>query len=339
MPICARCLQLARAPSFSPFLPTPRQPGLLLPVILKTGPLHTGDKIGYIRVPFSAMKMRLSAIPLILVVLSGCIQTLAVRTVGGILDEGMGAFYEESDLDLAREGLSGNLKLLEALLKSDPENEGMLLFAAQGFASYSLAFAEDDSLERARALYKRSRSYAFRAFRVRTGLDLAGMSLEEIQTALPGLSRDDVPYVFWAAFTWGSYINLSRDNLSAMADISKVDALMRHVLETDRTYYYSGADLYFGAMKASIPAVLGGRPEEAREHFERAIAANNGGFLMAYVIFAQTYCAQTLNEELFDELIATVESASLDDNPTIRLPNAIAKKKASRLKALKPEIF
>lgn len=273
------------------------------------------------------------------VFLSGCIQTLAVRTVGGILEEGMGAFYEEPDLDLAREGLSGNLKLLEALIKSDPENERLLLFAAQGFSAYSLAFAEDDSVERAQALYLRSRGYAFRAFGAHTGFDLAGMSLQEIQSALPGMTGDDIPYVFWAAFSWGSFINLSRDNLSAMADISKVNAMMEHVLQTDREFYYSGADLYFGAMKASIPAVLGGKPEEAREHFEKAIESSDGKFLMAYVIFAQTYCAQTLNEELFDALLERVEKASLEEAPEIRLPNAVAKRKARRLMGMRQEIF
>jgi tetratricopeptide (TPR) repeat protein len=270
---------------------------------------------------------------------TGCIQMLAVRAVGGILEEGMDTFYEESDLDLAREGLSGNLKLLEALIKADPENEDLLLFAAQGFSAYSLAFAEDDSLERAQALYLRSRNYALRAFKERTGMDLMQLSLDEIQSAVPELSTDDLPFIFWTGFSWGSYINVNRDNLSAMADISKVDALMKYVLERDRDFYYGGADLYFGAMKASIPVMLGGKPEQAREHFERAIETSDGKFLMAYVIFAQTYCLQTLNEELFDELLQKVTDASLEDAPGIRLPNAVAKKKAHRLMTMKEELF
>jgi len=251
----------------------------------------------------------------------------------------MDSFYEESDLGIAREGLSGNLKLLEALIKADPENEDFHLFAAQGFSAYSLAFAEDDSLERAQALYDRSRTYAIRAFKLRTDFDLEQASIDEIASVLPTLSRNDIPFIFWAGFTWGSYINVNRDNMSAMADISKVETLMAYVLENDRTYYYNGADLYFGAMKASIPVMFGGKPEEARDHFEEAIRAGQGKFLMAYVIYAQTYCAQTLNEELFDQLLGTVIETSLDIAPEIRFPNAVAQNKARRLLGMKEEIF
>jgi hypothetical protein len=65
--------------------------------------------------------------------LQGCIQTIAVRTMGGILDNGFQAFNEESDLQLAHEALASNLKLIEALIKCDPENEQFLMFAAQGY--------------------------------------------------------------------------------------------------------------------------------------------------------------------------------------------------------------
>ena len=57
-----------------------------------------------------------------LFLLPGCVQSLAVSTVGGIIDEGFGAFTEESDLTFAEQALPGNIKLLEVMLKNDPEN-------------------------------------------------------------------------------------------------------------------------------------------------------------------------------------------------------------------------
>jgi hypothetical protein len=92
----------------------------------------------------------------------GCIQTIALYSMGGILDNGFASFNEESDLQLAHEALGSNLKLIEAMIKSDPENEHFLLFAAQGYNSYALAFCEDDSVERARVFYLRAKEYGMR---------------------------------------------------------------------------------------------------------------------------------------------------------------------------------
>src|SRR3989338_5558909 len=290
------------------------------------------NKIGYILLPFRTTMRILSALLVASLSMQGCVQTLAIRTVGGIMEYGFEAFNEESDLDLAREGLSGNLKLLEALIKGDPDNEQILLFAAQGYSAYALAFAEDDSVERARPIYLRARDYAFRILDQRSGFKNARKgSLEELRTAVSALSKDDVPAVFWAAFSWGSYINITREDAIVMADLSKVDALMEFVLVNDPSYYYGGADLYFGSIQGTIPAVLGGRPERSKEHFEKSLSFSGRKFLMAQVMYAKTYCVQVQDRDLYKKLLDEVGAASIDILPEVRLPNAVAKHKARRL--------
>ena len=66
------------------------------------------------------------------VFLAGCFQTIAIKTMAGIMDYGFEAFNEESDTQLAKEGLGSNLKLIEALIKGDPDNEKLLIYASQG---------------------------------------------------------------------------------------------------------------------------------------------------------------------------------------------------------------
>src|SRR5271166_5488089 len=63
----------------------------------------------------------------------GCIRTIAVSTVGGIADDGFEAFTSEKDLDFAEQALPGNLKLLEVMLKSDPDNVRLLRLLSQGY--------------------------------------------------------------------------------------------------------------------------------------------------------------------------------------------------------------
>jgi tetratricopeptide (TPR) repeat protein len=277
---------------------------------------------------------------LIATLLTGCVQTIAIRTMGGIMEYGLETFNEESDLQLAEGALGSNLKLVEALIKGDPENEKLLLMAAQGFNAYALAFAEDDSVERARVFYLRGRDYAMRILtrnqRVKEALD---KDLPSLQTALKTLSKDDVPAVFWTAFGWGSYINISRSDIGAMADLPKVLAMMEFVRDIDPQYYYGGPYLILGSIEGSVPRVLGGKPEKAKEYFERALAVNGGKFLLTYVYYAKTYAVQEQNQELFESLLTKVDEASPDILPAARLSNAVAKKKAKLLRSRINDLF
>lgn len=285
------------------------------------------------------MKIR-SVVLLSALVLQGCLQTIAIRTMSGIMDNGFDAYFRESDLEFAREGLAGNMKLLEAMIEGDKDNANLLLLASEGYSAYALAFVEDDSVERARVFYLRGKDYGLRilkqheAFRENLGKDLTSF-----QRGLATLSADEVPAVFWTAFGWGGYINITRSNVDAIADLSKVMAMMQFVVEKDPGYYYAGAHLFLGAIAGSMPPMLGGKPEIAKEHFEKAIALNGGTFLMTYVYYAKTYAVQTQNKELFETLLKKVEDASIDILPEARLPNAVAKKKAELLRAQEPELF
>lgn len=280
--------------------------------------------------------------PLLLVALlaQGCVQTIAVRTMGGILDYGFEAFNEESDLRLAEGALGSNLKLVEALIKADPENQKFLLMASQGYSAYALGFAEDDSVARARLFYVRGRDYGLRILsqNKKFAAALEG-DPNAFQQALQSFSKADVPALFWTAFGWAGYINISRADLEALAALPKVNAMMEFVLQHDPSYYYGGAHLFFGSMIASTPAALGGKPERAKEHFEQALALNGGKFLMTYVYYAATYAVQIQDQALFESLLKKVDDASLNLLPEARLPNAIAKRKAALLRAKTAELF
>lgn len=272
--------------------------------------------------------------------LAGCIQQIAIRSMADIMQYGFDAYFREGDPAFAREGLAGNIKILEALIQGDPMNEDLLLLASQGYSAYALAYVEDDSVERARDFYRRGRDYGIRAlYRHKDLVAALGKDLRGVETALRGLGPDDVPEVFWTAFGWGGLINISRDDLAAFADLPQVVAMMQFVAEQDPGYYHGGAYTFLGALEASTPVMLGGRPEKAKEYFERALAVNRGRFLMTYVYYAQTYAVQTLDEELFDRCLKAVEETSLDVLPEARLPNAIAKQKARLLRARKADLF
>jgi hypothetical protein len=271
---------------------------------------------------------------------SGCIQTLAVSTVGNIANDGFSAITEEGDLNFAEKALPGNIKLLEVMLKSDPENKRLLMLVSQGYSSYALAYLEDSLQVRARDFYMRGRDFGLRMLRqdaeVARALD---GTIDDLKAVLAKRDKDLVPAAFWTAFGWGSYIYLSLDNMDAIGDLPRAEALMEFVAKHDSTYYYGGAHVFLGTLLGSRPRMLGGKPELAKAHFETALRLNGGKFLMTYVYYARSYAVQTQDEALFSELLAKVDSASLDILPEFRLANAIAKQKAKLLLSRQSDLF
>ena len=274
------------------------------------------------------------------ILFSGCFQTIAIKTMAGILEYGFDAFNEESDTELAKEALGSNLKLIEALIKGDPENEKLLIFAAQGYNAYALAFVEDDSVERARPLYLRARDFGIRILaqnsRFKSGWE---SDFDNFTSAVGSLSKADVPAAFWTAFAWGSYINITRTDPEALVELPKVEVLMDFVRRHDSTYYHGSALLFFGTTEGSMPPALGGKPDKARDYFERCLAINGGKFLMTNVFYAKTYAVQTQDQELFESLLKKVIEAPIDILPSARFPNAVAKQKARRLLARMYDLF
>jgi hypothetical protein len=272
--------------------------------------------------------------------LEGCLQTIAVRSMGGIMDNGLAAFNEESDLELVHEALGSNLKLIEALIKSDPENDQFLLFAAQGYNAYALAFCEDDSVERARVFYLRAKAYGMRTLLKNERFKAAlNGDIESFYKAVKSFTKADVPGLFWTAFSWGSYINITRTDIGALADLSKVRAMIEEVAKYDSSYYYGGAYLFLGTLEAGTPKMLGGRPELAKEYFEKCTAINSGKFLLTQYYCAKTYAVEVQDRQLFETLLRQVEDTPLDDLPEARLANAVAKQKARRLLVRENDLF
>jgi hypothetical protein len=287
------------------------------------------------------MKMRVLGPALFgLLLLQACtIQTFALRSLDNLFNNTVASFMEEGDLRLAEQGVAGNLKLLDGVAKSDPENDKFMLLACQGYAAYALAFAED-SPARALEFYTRAQRYGAR------GLELLGVPRKvfssdapAMRRALERLEKKDVPLVFWTASAWGSAVILQLADPDAIVSLPSINAMMEWVKEKDSTYYYGGPYLYFGMYYGSFPPLLGGRPDLAKENFERAIAAGGGKFLMTYVFYAKIYAVETQDERLFEDLLAHVIDASADVLPEQRLANAVAKKRAQEALARKGDFF
>ncbi|HEX9971971.1 MAG TPA: TRAP transporter TatT component family protein [bacterium] len=273
--------------------------------------------------------------------ISGCsVQKLAVRSMSGILDNSMAALYEENDLLLAEQAIASDLKLLEGLIKSDPDNEKFLLLACQGFASYALGFIEDDDPQRAQSFYLRGRDYGLRIL-TKNHLFQKALTgdLDQLGLALKKFDKKDVPALFWTANNWANWITLNLTNTDTLADLPRVQLIMQRVLELDESYFYGGAHLFFATIYSSRPKILGGDIEKSRQHFERCFEFCQEKFLLPYVYYARYYATRTFDAEVFTSTLSKILAAPDDILPEQRLPNAIAKQKAIILLRKSEELF
>lgn len=270
----------------------------------------------------------------------GLLQTVAVKSTAGILDEGMTAVFEESDLTLAGQAIASDLKLLEALHKSDPGNDHILVMLTQAYAGYALGFVEGQDPDRAKMFYARARDYGLEVLKKNKDFDRAfGEDPATFARGVSAFSDDDIPAIFWTSNAWAGLINLSIGDPEALGDLYKVNAMMEFVLKHDERFFYGSAHLYFGTILATTPKALGGSPEKAKEHFEKCLSIGEGKFLLPYVYYAKSYAVQVQDSTLFRSLLKTVEDASIDILPEQRLVNAIAKEKAKALLAKMPDLF
>ncbi|MFA5834911.1 MAG: TRAP transporter TatT component family protein [Bacteroidota bacterium] len=271
----------------------------------------------------------------------GVVNTVAVNATTNIVDYGLEAIFEESDLDFAEKAIPGNLTLLEALYRAkDKDDDHLAFLLTEGYTGYTLGFVEDVDVERAKILYARARDYGLRSLKKNKQF---AQAFEQDQTAfkksLEQFSKEDVPMIFWTANAWGNLINVSISDPSVLGDLPKVNAMMEFVLKNDETYFYGSAHLYFAAILATTPKNLGGKPDSARYHFEKCFEIGNNKFILPHLYMAKSYCVQMQDKALFEKLLRTIDETSLDELPQQRLVNAIAKRKAKKLAERIDELF
>ncbi|MFC1513984.1 TRAP transporter TatT component family protein [candidate division KSB1 bacterium] len=271
----------------------------------------------------------------------GCsIQKLAVGATSGIVDNAIEVLYENSDLEFAEDAIPGSIVLIDGLIRTDPKNKDVLLQGVGTYTGYALGFLEDlEDKERAINNYRKAKDYGLQMLSLDSKFKgKLNSSIAELESALDKADVSDVPYLFWAANAWGSYIKLNLANdVRAAADIGKVDAIMKRVTELDEDFYFGGAYMVLGVME--IERGIAGRPERAKEYFEKAMEISEGKFLLIPVLYARHYAVGMFDEELFDELLKKVVEAPDDHLPAFMLHNAIAKKKAKYYISMKDEWF
>jgi len=276
--------------------------------------------------------LHLLVIGLTLLFLSGCTR-LALHAASSLVPDLTGVFFEECDVELARQSLPAQLKLMEGLLKKAPKNKEFLTALCMGYTGYAMLFVEEEDPERASGLYQRARMYGLRA------IGMEEPTHQAIQDRLKKIDAEHIEPLFWIAMSWNGWINLNLDKPAALGELSTAQACLDRVMEIDPGYLFGTPYLISGSMLAARPGMLGGDAAMAKDYFSRAMAASDGAFFLAPYYYAKYYAVRVQDKALFLDLIRRVEQGRPDQLKEVCLINAAVQQKIKGLKETTDELF
>jgi tetratricopeptide (TPR) repeat protein len=273
---------------------------------------------------------------------TGC-GRIIIYSARPLVDDINRSFMQQQDIDLAEQGTPTFLLFLDGLIVHSPKDKTLLLSGAKAYSSYTAAFVGDKYPERNKILAEKAREYAFRAFSLhnRKFAKAKDKPHSEFVTYLPSFGEKDLPYLFYVATCWAGWIQANSESWDAIADLPKVQSLFERTIELDESFYYGASHTFMGVLLTIRPPSLGGRPEEARKHFERALELGQGRFLPTYVMYAKHYAKLVYKEKLFNDLLDSVLDSPVDEISELILINRLARRQARDLidDARKEEYF
>jgi hypothetical protein len=278
-------------------------------------------------------------LPIVLVLsLTACpgrVMNSAAKSVAEGLNR---AIINQNDVVTVRDGLPSYLLVVDGLIEGNPENIDLLMAGARLYSLYASSFVSDPA--RARRLAERGHRYGQRLLCMELDdlCDAATESFDEFMLEIAETDSDNVPVLYSVASAWASLIQTNTGDWNAIADLPKVKALMQRVIMLNESYDHGNAHLYLGVLATQLPPDLGGRPDEGRDHFERAIKLSEGQNLIAQVLYARQYARLVFDRELHDRLLNEVMSKPADING-LTLSNTLAKQEAERLLATADAYF
>lgn len=216
----------------------------------------------------------------------------AVSTTAPIISMASEEIETESNWELFRTGVPGNLKLLEGFLHVSPEDDRLLASVIKAYVGYAFAVHEtlylEDQLARRSTSEHRDQALQFYSKAVRYGWDFferEGMNPKELAKRMRSGELEDYlnehlkkgkkshrEIALFTAQALGSLINLQREDMVLVTQLPIAKGLFDWVCAEEPGIQFGACALFFGAYEAGRPAMLGGNPTRGKEIFEQAIA-------------------------------------------------------------------
>jgi hypothetical protein len=284
---------------------------------------------------------------------------VTVDTTAKVLVRAQPALNQESDYQLAHDALPATLKTIEGFWVVDPDNADLLGLLTEGYCQYGTAFIEDDweiakfakkldeieyNNARATNIFTRCLNYALRQLGERWQTELFGAPdvAAKLAQDTPSDKRDQL---MWAALALGSIINHNLSRVELLAYQPTVKAMLDRVLALDSDHHPSRPEyaalphIALAMLFSATGAQTGGKPAEARSHFDEALRITGGRLLLARTLMGYRLGLVNNDQKFFHDQLKQVLEAQPDAWPEQRLANEVARRRARRYLSHEKELF
>jgi len=300
-----------------------------------------------VRLPYRALIAAVATLPL----LAGCgpLKRMAINSVASSLAKTGTSATSDNDPELIEAAFPYQIKLQEGLLDIVPHNRDLLVSTCSLSVEFGYAFYQgkadilgdahrDEVIElhqKALDMYLRGRKYCLRALDQRFK-NVSGDLVKDQATMERAVKRfnnkkKDVEMLYWTAASWGAAIALAKDKPEIAIDFPSVRAIADRALALDESWN-KGAIHELMITLDSLPAMLGGSPERAKKHFDRAVELQHGlspGPYVAYALGIDTQDPQ--NKEDFVAKMKLALAIDPDQDPDTRLVTILTQRRAKAL--------
>jgi predicted anti-sigma-YlaC factor YlaD len=275
------------------------------------------------------------------------INSMAIKAVSDALTaEGSSdVFTGDSDPQLVGDALPFAIKMYESLLSANPEHQGLINMTGSLFVMYANAFVQGPAeqlprsmyierqaaMERSKKLYLRGMDLLYRGMELKYPGFASAFQKGILPDILAKMKKDDVPALYWSAAAGLSAYSLNSFDMDLGVRIPEFYSLVLRAYELDPDFNVSVLDEFFFLFYASLPEAMGGSKEKAEIHFQRAMEKTRGLSAGPYVSYAQAVSIPAQDYDKFKELLDTALSIDPDREPSIRLVNILAQRKARYL--------
>lgn len=219
------------------------------------------------------------------------------------------SILDSDDLSMVKTGAPAYLLMIDGLIHKDPKNKNLLRTAAMLYTAYADLFVKD--IIRSKKMADKALNYAKRAVCLENNdaCSIKSKTFKEFENIISKMKTENVPALFTLGNAWAGWIMVNKNDFNAIADMPRIELIMQRVIKLDKTYEDGSAYLYLGTLASLLPPALGGKPEQAKLFFNKAIKISQGKNLMVKIIYAKMYARMIFDRTLHDKLLNEVLSA------------------------------
>lgn len=292
---------------------------------------------------------------------TGCdIVKFTANSTSNVLVRAQPSLKMEADYELAARAIPGTLKTVEGFWVVSPDNENFINILMEGYCQYGTGFVEDEVEQaeirgdheavayhrvRATKMFVRCMNFAFKKLGRAWQEDLFG-TVEQVEKRLASAGKGHRTPLMWAAIGLASAINNNKDRVEMIAHIDTAKMMLRRVVELDEKHgppkdkvLAALPHIALGMAYTGLDKSLGGDPDLAQQHFDKAIELTEGKFLLAHVLSARRVAYRKRDRKAFHDTLVKVLETPPSIWPEQRLANEIAHRRARRYLKQEKELF